>query len=319
MTDDDITRQIQETRRILARLNFDAERSNERSALVLLALLGLTPGTAWADATSPRLRTVEIMAWLRTHYGKDYKPNTRETIRRFTLHQFAAALLVEQNPDQPDRPVNSPKWCYQIHPRALSLLRGAGEAAFQQDLLEYLAEVPGLRDTYAKARDLRRIPVTLPDSSAVTLSPGGQNVLLKQMIEDFCGYFTPGGQVLYVGDADTKWAVFEHDALAALGVTVDRHGKMPDLVVYMPDKNWLVLMEAASSHGPVDATRHGELATLFGSSTAGLVYVSCFPSREDMRGYLSQIAWETDVWCADHPTHLIHFNGERFLGPYDQD
>jgi hypothetical protein len=219
MTDDGITRQIHETRRILAQLNFDAERSNERSALVLLALVGLTPDTAWADATSPRLRTVEIMAWLRTHYGKDYKPNSRETIRRFTLHQFVAALLVEENPDQPDRPVNSPKWCYQIHPRALSLLRGVGETAFEQHVREYLVDVPGLRDTYAKARDLQRIPVTLPDGRAVTLSPGGQNLLLKQMIEDFCGYFTPGGHVLYVGDADTKWAVFEHGALAALGVT----------------------------------------------------------------------------------------------------
>jgi BsuBI/PstI restriction endonuclease len=132
MTDNDIARQIQEARRVLAQLNFDAERSNERSALVLLALLGLTPDTLWADATSPRLRTVEIMAWLRTHYGKDYKPNTRETIRRFTLHQFADALLAEQNPDQPDRPVNSPKWSYQIHPRALSLLRSVGETAFEQ-------------------------------------------------------------------------------------------------------------------------------------------------------------------------------------------
>ena len=315
--DDRITRQIQEARHLLAQLNFDPERSNERSALVLLALLGLTPDTAWADAASPRLRTVEIMAWLRTHYGKDYKPNTRETIRRFTLHQFADALLVEQNPDQPDRPVNSPKWCYQIHPRALGLLRSVGERTFEQHLREYLIEVPGLRDTYARARDLQRIPVTLPDGSAVTLSPGGQNLLLKQMVEDFCGYFTPGGHVLYVGDADTKWAVFQLEALASLGVTVDQHGKMPDLIVHMPDKNWLVLMEAASSHGPVDAKRHRELAALFAASTAGLVYVSCFPSREEMRRYLSQIAWETEVWCADHPTHLIHFNGERFLGPYD--
>ena len=310
--DDGITRRIQEARHLLTQLNFDAERSNERSALVLLALLGLTPDTAWADAANPRLRTVEIMAWLRTYYGKDYKPNTRETIRRFTLHQFADALLVEQNPDQPDRPVNSPKWCYQIHPRALSLLRSVGERAFEQHLREYLIEVPGLRDTYARARDLQRIPVTLPDGSAVTLSPGGQNLLLKQMVEDFCGYITPGGHVLYVGDADTKWAVFQQEALASLGVTVDQHGKMPDLVVHMPDKKWLVLMEAASSHGPVDAKRHRELAALFAASTAGLVYVSCFPSREEMRRYLSQIAWETD-----HPTHLIHFNGERFLGPYD--
>jgi type II restriction enzyme len=91
---------------------------------------------------------------------------------------------------------------------------------------------------------------------------------------------------------------------------------MPDLVVYLPGKNWLVLMEAASSHGPVDAKRHEELAALFQGSTAGLVYVSCFPSREEMRRYLSQIAWETEVWCADNPSHLIHFNGERFLGPY---
>ena len=304
---------------MLAQLNFDTERSNERSALVLLALLDLTPDAAWADAANPQLRTVEIMAWLRTHYGKDYKPNSRETIRRFTLHQFVDALLVEQNPDDPTRPINSPRWCYQIHPRALGLLRSVGERAFGQQLREYLTEVPGLRETYARARSLRRIPVTLPGGSAVTLSPGGQNLLLKQMVEDFCGYFTPGGQVLYVGDADAKWAVFEEETLAALGVTVDQHGKMPDLVVYMPDRNWLILMEAASSHGPVDAKRYGELAALFASSTAGLVYVSCFPSREEMRRDLSKIAWETEVWCADHPTHLIHFNGERFLGPYDQE
>ncbi len=317
--EDRITRQIQEARRLLTQLNFDAERSNERSALILLALLGLTPDTAWADATNPRLRTVEIMEWLRTHYDRDYKPNTRETIRRRTLHQFADALLVEQNPDEPTRPINSPKWCYQIHPRALGLLRSVGERAFEQHLREYLVEVPGLREIYARARDLRRIAVTFPDGRAVTLSPGGQNVLLKLMVEDFCGYFTPGGQVLYIGDADTKWAVFEQEALAALGVTPGRHGKMPDLVVYLPDKNWLVLMEAASWHGPVDAKRYGELATLFAASTAGLVYVSCFPSREEMRQYISQIAWETEVWCADHPTHLIHFNGERFLGPYGQE
>jgi BsuBI/PstI restriction endonuclease HTH domain len=55
------------------------------------------------------------MDWIRDHYGKNYAANSRETIRRFTLHQFAEALLVEQNPDNPDRPVNSLKWCYQIH------------------------------------------------------------------------------------------------------------------------------------------------------------------------------------------------------------
>nr|WP_281366497.1 BsuBI/PstI family type II restriction endonuclease [Nocardioides thalensis] len=164
---------------------------------------------------------------------------------------------------------------------------------------------------------MNRIPVTLPDGKPFTLSPGGQNVLIKQMLEEFCPQFTPGGEVLYVGDADDKWAHFEQQRLGALGVTVNQHGKMPDLVVYLPDRDWLVLMEAASSHGPVDSKRHGELAVLFEDATPGLVYISCFPDRREMRKYLHVIAWETDVWCAEDPTHLIHFNGERFLGPYD--
>jgi len=176
--------------------------------------------------------------------------------------------------------------------------------------------VPGLKAQYAAAREMNRIPVVLPNGQPFTLSPGGQNVLIKQMIEEFCPQFTPGGEVLYVGDADAKWVYVAIDHLAGLGVEFDQHGKMPDLIVYLRDKNWLVLMEAASSHGPVDAKRYRELASLFANATPGLVYVSCFPDRREMRKYLPQIAWQTEVWCAEDPTHLIHFNGERFLGPY---
>lgn len=308
---------INEARLVLRSLNFDAERCNERSALVLLALLNLTVRKAWHEASSPVLRTVEIMEWLRVNYKRDYKPNSRETIRRFTLHQFAEAGLIVQNPDEPGRPINSPKWCYQIAPAALLVLRKYDSKQYQRALSRYLADLPGLKAAYDKIRDRERIPVTLPGGALVSLSPGGQNILLKQMIEEFCGIFTPGGQVLYVGDADEKWMIFERESFVRLGIVVDAHGKMPDLVVHMPDRNWLVLLEAASSHGPVDAKRHGELRTLFSGSSAGLVFVSCFPSREEMRKYLNQIAWETEVWCADNPSHIIHFNGERFLGPYD--
>lgn len=315
MTDAQLQR-IAEAQQVLQELNFDAERYNERSALVLLALLDLPPERSWADATNPMVRTVEIMAWLRVHYDKDYKPNTRETLRRQTLHQFIDAALVVLNPDDPRRAVNSPKSCYQIEPRALELLRSHGED-WGDRLGAYLTDVPGLQAQYAKARELELVPVTLADGSAIELTPGGQNVLLKQMVEEFCPRWTPGGEVLYIGDAGKDDPIFEQAKLAELGVELDKHGKFPDLIVYLPDRNWLVLMEAASSHGPVDAKRHGELQALFGRSTAGLVYVSCFPSRAEMRKYLAEIAWETEVWCADNPSHLIHFNGERFLGPYE--
>ncbi|HEX5584050.1 BsuBI/PstI family type II restriction endonuclease [Gaiella sp.] len=310
-------RRVEEARQVLRDLNFDAERSNERSALVLLALLDLTDKRSWSEAREPRLRTVEIMDWLRAHYGKAYKPNTRETIRRQTLHQFVDAALVVLNPDEPRRPINSPKSCYQIEPRALELLGAFGKDAWDQLLRRHLSEVPGLRAQYARARELELIPVALADGTAIELTPGGQNVLLKQIVEDFCARWTPGGHVLYIGDAGKDDPIFDKDALLTLGVELDKHGKFPDLIIYLPDRNWLVLLEAAASHGPMDAKRHRELQTLFGSSTADLLYVSCFPSRAEMRKYLTDIAWETEVWCADNPSHLIHFNGERFLGPYD--
>lgn len=315
MSESDLERKVREVRRLLTDIGMDDDRSNERSALTLLALLHVRPDTAWREASTPMLGTRALMDFMRDEYDKDYAANTRETIRRFTLHQFVSAGLVLENPDQPDRPVNSPKWCYQVTSQALDVIHQFGTRGYAAAVQAYEEAVPGLVARYAEAREMNRIPVTLPNGQPLTLSPGGQNVLIRDMVEQFCPLYAPGGHVLYLGDADAKWAVLEEAALADLGVVVDQHGKMPDLVVYVPDRNWLLLMEAASSHGPVDSQRKGELAALFKDSSAGLVYVSCFPDRAEMRRYLAAVAWESEVWCADNPTHLIHFNGERFLGP----
>lgn len=169
----------------------------------------------------------------------------------------------------------------------------------------------------AQERMLRRIPVTLAPGKTLTLSPGGQNILVEQIIHDFAPIYTPGGQVLYVGDTDEKFAYFDKDTLADLGVTIEAHGKIPDVIIHYAEKNWLVLIEAVTSHGPIDGKRKDELKRLFHNSRPGLVFVTAFLTRGAMVKYLQEIAWETEVWIADHPTHLIHFNGERFLGPHD--
>jgi hypothetical protein len=303
-------------RAVLSAFGFDAERSNERSALVLLGLLGLSPGDPWSAAGNEAHGVTALMEQAR-QWGTSWTPNTRETVRWQTLHQFVDAGLVEYNHDNLERPVNSPRANYRVSPKALAVIQQWGVSGGEDLLAIYLADLPGQRAAYAVARDMHRIPVTLPGGSIVTLSPGGQNVLLAAMVEEFCARWTPGGQVLYLGDADSKLAKFDEQGLASLGVTVDHHGKFPDLVVWMSDRNWLVLLEAASSHGPVDAKRHAELKALFAGCSAGLVFVSCFPSRAEMRRYLASLAWETEAWTADNPDHLIHFDGERFLGPYE--
>ena len=205
---------------------------------------------------------------------------------------------------------------YQITAEALDVLRAYGSDDWQAAVDHYLVELPGLKARYAAVREMDRIPLTLPDGSPLTLTHGAQNVLLKAIVEDFCPRFAPGGQVFYIGDAGAKWALFERAVFASLSVKVNEHGTMPDLVVHLPDRNWLVLLEAASSHGPIDSKRRLELASLSAESTAGLVYVSCFPDRAEFRKYVDTIAWESEVWCADHPTHMIHYYGERFLDPY---
>lgn len=307
---------IEEAQTLLTALGFQKQQTGKRSALTLLALLELMPGTPWADARNPMLGTHAIMAWAREHYASDYAPNSRETFRRQTLHQFVEAGLCVYNADDPRRAVNSSLNNYMVSDEALEIIKRFGSENFDHHVAGYLTNSPGLAAKYAAARTMARIPVTLPNGDEFTLSAGGQNVLIKQMIEEFCPRFTPGGHMIYVGDADAKMAFFDEDALAELGVTVNTHGKLPDLVVYMPDKNWLFLMEAASSHGPVDSKRYAELQELFGGSTAGLVYVSCFPDRATMRRFLSDLAWETEAWNADEPSHMMHLNGSRFLGPY---
>lgn len=307
---------IDEARAILRALGFDSARSNERSARTLLALAQLNEQSDWSEASNPRLGVRAILDWIRDELSFPVAENTRETYRRQTLHQFRDAGFVILNEDDPARPTNSSLNNYKLTDDAVEVLRAFGTPKVESVVEDYLEKLPGLLALYRAERDLTRIPVTLPGGVEVTLGAGGQNVLLKRMIDDFCAYFIPGGEVLYIGDADSKLMHFDEKKLAALGVTVDTHGKLPDLVVYQADKNWLFLMEAASSHGPVDAKRYGELTALFAGSTAGLVFVSCFPDRAIMRKFLADLAWETEAWCASDPTHMIHLNGDKFLGPH---
>jgi hypothetical protein len=232
------------------------------------------------------------------------------------MHQLVAAGIALYNPDNPARPVNSPKAVYQIEPDTLKLLRSFGTAAWTKKLAAYQKNRKTLTARYARAREMQKLPVKLTTGETMRLSPGDHSGLIKAIIEEFAPRFVPGGVLIYAGDTGEKWGYFDKELLAKLGVEVDGHGKMPDVVLYCPKRGWLLLVESVTSHGPVDGKRHDELARLFAGSKAGLVYVTAFLSRAVMTRYLGEIAWETEVWVADAPSHLIHFNGARFLGPY---
>jgi hypothetical protein len=308
---------IADALQILEELGMPRAQQNDRSALCLLALLDLKKGNSWPDAKKPLVGITPMMEFARKHYGKVYAPNTRETFRRQTIHQMVAAGIALYNPDNPARPVNSPKAVYQIEADTLTLLRTFGTAAWNKNLEKYLKTRKTLTARYAKEREMKKLPVKLVTGATIRLSPGDHSQLIKAIIEEFAPRFVPGGVLVYAGDTGEKWGYFDKELLGKIGIAVDGHGKMPDVVLYYPKREWLLLVESVTSHGPVDGKRHDELERLFANSKAGHVYVTAFPSRAVMSRYLGEIAWETEVWCADAPSHLIHFNGARFLGPYE--
>jgi adenine-specific DNA-methyltransferase len=313
-----IKSRIDEALQVLMQLGLPRAQLNERSALTILALLGLKPTDPWTSAASPLMGITPMMEFMAQHYGKTYKPNTRETVRRQTVHQFLDAALIVANPDDLGRPINSPKTVYQIEQSGLELLRTYGTDEWEKSVRTYLASVETLKKRYAQERELSRIPVVI-EGEVKTLSPGGQNVLIEKIISEFAPRFTPGGKLIYVGDTDEKFAHFNEAALVDLGVTVDAHGKMPDVIIHHLKNDWLVLIEAVTSHGPINPKRQKELEALFADTKIPLVMVTTFLSRKAMVEYLAEIAWETDVWVAEDATHLIHFNGEYLLQAYRVD
>lgn len=313
----------EEARRLLKLFEFDEKRTNDMAARTLLSLLNLREGDTWDQATNNRIGVRGLMDWMRNNLDFPIAENSRETIRREVLHQFVAVAFCEHNDDDPDRPTNSSKNVYRVSPNALSVIRmysGSNDdtsSEFRIALEEYLAYAPSLVELQREERKIHKIPVRMPSNEIAYINPGGQNKLIKSMVEEFCPRFAPGGQVLYIGDADSKTSNYNKELLSSLGINLDMHGKMPDLVVYQKDKNWLFLMEAVTTHGPVNPLRKKDLESLFGGSEAGIVYVSCFPNRQVLRSHLMDIAWETEVWLESDPTHMIHFNGSRFMGPYE--
>ncbi|TAE47116.1 MAG: restriction endonuclease [Bacteroidetes bacterium] len=308
----------EEARALLAELGFPKAQQNDRSALCLLALLHLRPGSTWSEASNPMMGVTPIMGFIKEAYDVSYAPNSRETFRRETLHQFVEAGLVCYNPDDPDRPVNSPKAVYQIEEHALELIKQQGTSEWAAKLGAYHEVQQTLAARYAKAREVAKIPVEIAEGKELLLSPGQHSQLIKAIIEEFAPRFTPGAKLIYAGDTGDKWGYFDKATLQTLGVEIESHGKMPDVVIYDHRREWLILVESVTSHGPVNPKRQTELSALFAKSKAGLVFVTAFSTRALMARFVADISWESEVWIAEAPTHLIHFNGDRFLGPYTQ-
>lgn len=306
---------IQEAIDILTSLGLPARQQNERSALTLLALLNLERESSWVESQRRLIRIHDILTFVSEKYQKTYAENSRETFRRQTIHQFEQAALVERNPDDPSRPTNSGNTVYAITDEALDVIRSYGTEKWSEKVDGFLEKHSTLSEKYARKRQVHRVPVRLSDEKVLDLSPGKHNLLQKAIVEDFGSIFAKGATVVYLGDTEKKMLHMEKDILSTLGIPEFNHDKLPDVVMYDDQKNWLYLIEAVTSHGPVSPKRYAELEQVLSGCNAGRIYVSAFLDMAEFKRHVTDIAWETEVWFAEFPEHMMHMNGDKFVGP----
>lgn len=311
-----INKKLEEAIEILKKFGMPSEQQNERTAYCLLSLLNVTPEKAWKNAENPLVGITPMMTFAKEYYNKIYAPNSRETFRRFSTHQLVQAGIVLYNPDKPNRPVNSPKAVYQISPAALKVIKTFGTSDFEPLLSDFIQNQSTLAAQYAHEREMNMVSVKIKKNHMIQISPGKHSELIRDIIEQLAPRFLPNSTLIYVGDTGEKWGYYDQELAGNLLFNVQEHGKMPDVILYVEDKRWLVLIESVTSHGPVDSKRYIELEELFSSVTIDKVYISAFPDKKTFTHYVQEIALETEAWIADNPTHMIHFNGDKFIGPH---
>lgn len=301
---------IQEARRFLQTVGMPKAQQADICCYVLLAMAGIKPDMSWNEAKNEWIRIHDIIQFANTHYGTTYAENSRETFRKQALHRFRTAALVEDN----GKPTNSPNYRYRLTDETLQLIKHMQTQEWEKSVSRFLKYHEKLVDIYASKKKMTMMPVRI-NGADFNFSAGKHNELQKAIIEEFAPRFAPHSECLYVGDTIEKDLVKNVDKLTELGFEITLHDKMPDVVLYKGDKDWIYFIESVTSVGPMDPKRILEIEDMTKGVTAGKIYVTAFLDFKTYKKFSEELAWETEVWIAELPEHMIHLNGDKFMGP----
>ena len=303
-------KKIDEARQILKQLEVTDKQQSNLCCYILLAMAGLAEKSNWSAATNEWIRIHDIIEFISANYGVAYAENSRETFRKQAIHHFRNAAFIEDN----GKATNSPNYRYRLTDEMLALLKNYNTEMWESEVKRFTTEHETLKNFYSCKRKMLKIPVSINDDY-LTLSPGKHNELQKAIIEEFASRFAPNAKCLYVGDTIEKDLVKDVETLSKLGFEITLHDKMPDVVLYVEDKGWLYFIEAVTSVGPMSPKRIKEIEDMTANVDVGKIYVTAFLDFKTFKKFSEELAWETEVWIADMPDHMIHLNGDKFLGP----
>ena len=301
---------VEEAREFLKTIGMPKAQQTDLCCYVILAMAGIKPDMSWSEATNEWIRIHDMIQFVNTFYGVSYAENSRETFRKQALHSFRTAALIEDN----GKATNSPNYRYRLTEETVELLKTMQTPEWEIVLKRFFCYHKKLIDVYASKKQMTMMPVNI-NGEDFKFSTGKHNELQKAIIEEFAPRFAPNSECLYVGDTTKKDLVKNVDKLKALGFEITLHDKMPDVVLYREDENWLYFVESVTSVGPMDPKRILEITEMTKDVTAGKIFVTAFLDFKTYKKFAEELAWETEVWIAEMPDHMIHLDGDRFMGP----
>lgn len=301
---------VEEAREFLKTIGMPKAQQTDLCCYVILAMPGIKPDMSWSEATNEWIRIHDMIQFVNTFYGVSYAENSRETFRKQALHSFRTAALIEDN----GKATNSPNYRYRLTEETVELLKTMQTPEWEIVLKRFFCYHKKLIDVYASKKQMTMMPVNI-NGEDFKFSTGKHNELQKAIIEEFAPRFAPNSECLYVGDTTKKDLVKNVDKLKALGFEITLHDKMPDVVLYREDENWIYFVESVTSVGPMDPKRILEITEMTKDVTAGKIFVTAFLDFKTYKKFAEELAWETEVWIAEMPDHMIHLDGDRFMGP----
>ena len=302
---------IDEAKQILKALGLPEKQMSDICCFTLLAMAGVEEYTKWKNAQANLMRIHDIITFTKNKYGREYAENSRETFRKQALHHFRTAAIVEDN----GLATNSPNYRYKLTNEILHVLKQYNDVGWDNAVKHFIDIHGTLIARYRSKKELLNQPVLI-NGKGFSFSPGEHNALQKAILEVFARKFAPNSECLYVGDTIKKDLVKEVQKLQILGFEITLHDKMPDVVLYRKDKDWIYFIEAVTSVGPMDYKRLEEIKCMTKNVKSGKIYVTAFLDFATFKKFSTELAWETEVWIADMPDHMIHLNGDKFLGPH---
>lgn len=300
---------IEVARSLLQELGLPSKLYNNMACYTFIAMTDMADRESWTEASNNWIGINGIIQYLQDHDLHFYAPNTRESIRKNVIKPWRDLALIESN----NQPTNSGKMAYRFSNEVIELIRTYGTDEWRTALRYFHIYHPALVRGQAAERTVLNMNVRI-NGYDYQLSRGSHNQLQKAVAEVFKENFARSAEFIYLGDSTNREMYKNTELLDELGfdITLD---VLPDIVLYDREKRWLYFIECVTSVGPVSERRKSDIENITYGVHASNIYITAFPDLKTFKKFVGELAWETEVWIADMPAHMIHLNGDRFIGP----